>query len=181
METPLTPLEFARRARKLHAAREAVVDGDLRLTYAQFGERCDRWSAALAKLGIRQGDRVGTIAPNTHQHLEQFYAVPQLGAVIVPMNYRLTGEDFVFLATPSGAEVLCVHADYLDAVDRVRSRMPEVEHFVALEGRKRGWLEYEALRAASDHPFQPPEIAETDLLAINYTSGTTSRPKGVMI
>jgi fatty-acyl-CoA synthase len=111
LETPLTPLEFARRARKLHATREAVVDGELRLTYAQFGERCDRWSAALAKLGIQQGDRVGTIAPNTHQHLEQFYAVPQLGAVIVPMNYRLTAEDFVFLATHSGAKVLCVHSE----------------------------------------------------------------------
>src|SRR3974390_289298 len=94
METPLTPLEFARRARKLHGGREAVVDGALRLTYAQFGERCDRWSAALAKLGIAKGDRVATIAPNTHQHLEQFYAIPQLGAVIVPINYRLSAEDF---------------------------------------------------------------------------------------
>jgi fatty-acyl-CoA synthase len=153
----------------------------MRLTYAQFGQRCDRWSAALAKLGVQQGDRVGTIAPNTHQHLEQFYAVPQLGAVIVPMNYRLTGEDFVFLATHSGAKVLCVHSDYLDAVDSVRRRMPEVKHFVALEGRKPGWLEYEMLLAASVVQFERPEIAETDLLAINYTSGTTSRPKGVMI
>ena len=69
METPLTPLEFARRARKLHGRREAVVDGNVRLTYAQFGKRCDRWSAALAKLGVGKGDRVATIAPNTHQHL----------------------------------------------------------------------------------------------------------------
>lgn len=86
MEVPLTPLEFLRRARKLYAGREAVVDGEVRLTYAQLGERCDRWSAALARLGVRAGDRVGTIAPNTHQHLEQFYGIPQLGAVVVPMN-----------------------------------------------------------------------------------------------
>src|SRR5262245_30385772 len=111
METPLTPLEFARRARKLHGTREAVVDGDLRLTYAQFGGRCDGWSAALSVLGVRQGDRVGTIAANTHQHLEQFYAIPQLGAAIVPMNYRLTGDDFVYLANHSGCKVLCVHGD----------------------------------------------------------------------
>ena len=95
METPLTPLDFARRARKLHGQREAVVDGKVRLTYAQFGGRCDRWSVALAKLGVGKGDRVATIAPNTHQHLEQFYAIPQLGAVIVPINYRLSAEDFV--------------------------------------------------------------------------------------
>jgi fatty-acyl-CoA synthase len=181
METPLTPLEFARRARKLHGAREAVVDGGLRLTYAQFGERCDRWSAALAQLGVAKGDRVATIAPNTHQHLEQFYAIPQLGAVIVPINYRLSADDFVYVATHSGAKVLCVHSDYLDIIDSVRARMPEVQHYVALEGDKAGWLAYESLIQRSPAAFEAAKIAETDLLAINYTSGTTSRPKGVMI
>jgi fatty-acyl-CoA synthase len=181
METPLSPLEFARRARKLHGAREAVVDGGLRLTYGQFGERCDRWSAALAKLGVRRGDRVGTISPNTHQHLEQFYAVPQLGAAIVPMNYRLTADDFVYLANHSGCKVLCVHSDYLEAVNTVRRRFTSVQHFVALEGSGAGWLDYEALLAGSDGQFPRPEIEETDLLAINYTSGTTANPKGVMI
>ena len=104
METPLTPLDFLRRARKLHGSREAVIDGDLRLTYEAFGQRCDRWSSALAKLGVKQGDRVATLAPNTHQHLEQYYAVPQLGAVIVPMNYRLVADDFVYLANHSGTQ-----------------------------------------------------------------------------
>ncbi len=181
METPLTPLEFARRARKLHPLREAVIDGDLRLTYAQFGERCDRASAALAKLGVGKGDRIATIAPNTHQHLEQFYAIPQLGAVIVPINYRLSADDFVYVVTHSGAKVLCVHAAYLDTVDSVRDRMPEVRHFVALEGSKPGWLAYESLLQGAGDSFAAPDIDETDLLAINYTSGTTSRPKGVMI
>src|SRR6202047_3890917 len=181
METPLTPLEFARRARKLHGRREAVVDRNLRFTYAQFGERCDRWSDALAKLGVGKGDRVATIAPNTHQHLEQFYAIPQLGAVIVPINYRLSAEDFLYVATHCGAMVLCVHADYLDMVEGVRARMPEVQHFVALEGEKAGWLAYESLLERSTGSFEIPEMVETDLLSINYTSGTTSRPKGVMI
>jgi fatty-acyl-CoA synthase len=86
MQTPLTPIDFLRRARKLHGAREAVVDGDLRLTYEEFGRRCDRWSAALQRLGVQRGDRVATLAPNTHQHLEQYFALPQIGAVIVPLN-----------------------------------------------------------------------------------------------
>jgi fatty-acyl-CoA synthase len=181
METPLTPLEFARRARKLHGRREAVVDGALRFTYGQFGARCDRWSIALVKLGVGKGDRVATIAPNTHQHLEQFYSIPQLGAVIVPINYRLSADDFVYVTTHSGATVLCVHADYLDAVDEVRARMPNVQHFIALEGEKAGWLGYESLLEASRGSFLPADIAETDIISINYTSGTTSRPKGVMI
>jgi fatty-acyl-CoA synthase len=95
METPLTPLEFARRARKLYSSREAVVDGSRRFSYGQFLDRCDAWSRVLSSLGVVPGDRVATISPNTHQHLEQFYAIPQLGAVIVPINYRLTPDDFV--------------------------------------------------------------------------------------
>ncbi|MEI6179900.1 MAG: AMP-binding protein, partial [Chloroflexales bacterium] len=80
MEIPLSPLEFTRRARRLYRDREAVVDGDLRLTYEQFFDRCDRWAAALQRLGVKQGDRVAYIAPNTHSQLESFYAVPQIGA-----------------------------------------------------------------------------------------------------
>jgi acyl-CoA synthetase (AMP-forming)/AMP-acid ligase II len=181
METPLSPLEFARRTRRLHGAREAVVDGGLRLTYEQFFDRCDRWSAALQELGVGQGDRVATIAPNTHAQLEAFYAVPQLGAVLVPMNYRLTADDFVYMVNHSGSAVLCAHSDYLDVVDSVRDQMPGVRHFVAFEGPRDGWLDYEGLIAATGPAFVKPEIGERDLLTINYTSGTTSRPKGVII
>jgi fatty-acyl-CoA synthase len=184
METPLTPLEFARRTRRLHGAREAVVDGDLRLSYEQFFDRCDRWSAALSVLGVGQGDRVATIAPNTHAQLEAFYAVPQIGAVLVPMNYRLTADDFVYMVNHSGSTVLCVHSDYLDAIDGVRDQLPGVRHFVAFEGAENGrdgWLDYEALIRVTGPVFVRPEISERDLLTINYTSGTTSRPKGVMI
>jgi fatty-acyl-CoA synthase len=181
MELPLTPLDFARRARKLYPQREALVDGSLRLTYAGFGDRCDRWSAALQRLGVKHGDRVAVIAPNTHAMLEAFYAVPELGAVIVPLNYRLTAEDFVYLINHSGARIVCAHSDYLDAVDSIRTRLPNVEHFVAFEGARSGWLDYEATLAATAPDFDKPDIAETDLIAINYTSGTTSKPKGVMI
>src|SRR5437870_4352831 len=140
METPLTPIDFARRARKLYGDREAVVDGDSRLTYEQFLDRCDRWSATLQQLGVRQGDRVAYIAPNTHAQLESFYAVPQIGAVLVPINYRLTADDFAYVISHSGARVVCVHADYLEAVDTVRQQLTGVEHFVALEGTRAGWL-----------------------------------------
>ena len=181
METPLSPVDFARRTRRLHGAREAVVDGELRLTYEQFFDRCDRWSSALQGLGVAQGDRVATIAPNTHAQLEAFYAVPQIGAVLVPINYRLTAEDFVYIVNHSGSTVVCVHSDYLAVVDEVRDQMPEVRHFVAFEGAADGWLDYESAIAGAEPGFTKPEIGERDLLSINYTSGTTARPKGVMI
>jgi fatty-acyl-CoA synthase len=181
METPLTPLDFARRTRRLHGGREAVVDGDLRLSYAEFFGRCDRWSAALQGLGVQPGDRVATIAPNTHAQLESFYAVPQIGAVLVPINYRLSADDFGYIVNHSGASVLCVDRDYLDTVDGIRDQLPGVRHFVAFEGARDGWLDYEAAVAAAAPDFTRPEIGERDLLTINYTSGTTARPKGVMI
>lgn len=181
METPLTPLDFARRTRALYGDREALVDGPLRLTYAELFDRCDRWSAALQGLGVRRGDRVAYIAPNTHAQLESFYAVPQIGAVLVPINYRLNPEEIAYIVSHSGATVVCAHAEYLDSLDRIREQLPHVRHFVALEGSRDGWLDYENLVSDAPSSCARPAIGETDLLTINYTSGTTSRPKGVMI
>jgi fatty-acyl-CoA synthase len=183
MEIALSPLEFARHARRLYADREAVVDGDRRWTYRGFFDRCDRWSSTLQAMGIRQGDRVAYIAPNTHAHLEAYYGVPQIGAVLVPLNYRLTPDDFVYLINHSGARIVCAHSDYLDALDSVRTQLVGVENFIALEGgeNRPGWLDYETILARATPLFIRPLIGERDLLTINYTSGTTARPKGVMI
>lgn len=181
MEIALTPLDFARRARRLYGNCEAVVDLGRRFTYETFFDRCDRWSAALQSFGIRQGDRIACIAPNIHAQLESFYAVPQLGAVLVPINYRLAPQDFAYLIQHSGSRVVCAHSDYLAALDSIRAQIPGVEHFVAFEGTRAGWLDYEHVIAATPPTFKRPEIGENALLTINYTSGTTARPKGVMI
>ncbi|MDQ2960388.1 MAG: long-chain-fatty-acid--CoA ligase [Candidatus Dormibacteraeota bacterium] len=181
METALTPLEFKRRTARLYPTRDAVVDGDLRFTYAEFFERCDRWSTALQGMGVSPGDRVAYVAPNTHAQLESFYAVPQIGAVLVPINYRLTANDFKYVIEHSGATVVCVHPEYCAVVDTVRDQLPRVAHWVALEEAPAGWTNYEVALAASSPAFGHVEIDERDLLAINYTSGTTALPKGVMI
>ena len=183
MEVPLTPLEFMRGTRKLYADREGVVDGAQRWTYGAFFDRCDRFSWALQRLGVKQGDRVAYVAPNTHAQLESFYAVPQIGAVLVPINFRLTADDFRYLIGHSGATVVCASADYLAAVESIRADLKEVRHFIALDGPagSAGWIHYEALINGAASSFQRPPIGERDLLTINYTSGTTSRPKGVMI
>jgi acyl-CoA synthetase (AMP-forming)/AMP-acid ligase II len=181
MEMPLTPLEFMRRARSLYGSREGVVDGADRWTYDEFFARCDRWSAVLRRMGIRKGDRVAYIAPNIHAQLESYYAVPQLGAVLVPINFRLSDEEFAYLVNHSGARVLCVAEPHVDVVDSIRQQVPKVEQFVALEGARPGWQSYEELLGASEPLTRCEDVSEQDLLTINYTSGTTSRPKGVMI
>ncbi len=181
METPLTPLEFQRRSRALYPERLCVVDGETRLTYEQFFARCDRWSEALQRLGVGQGDRVAYICLNTSAHLESFYAVPQIGAVLVPINYRLKPQEIEYIVQHSGATVVCAHADFLEDLEVIRDRCPQVAHYVALDGTAEGWANYDALVAAETGRVVRPTINERDLLTINYTSGTTSRPKGVMI
>ena len=143
MEVPLTPLEFMRRTRRLYANREGVVDGAQRWTYGDFFDRCDRWSSALQRLGVKQGDRVAYIAPNTHAQLESFYAVPQIGAVLVPINFRLVADDFRYLIQHSGAKVVCAGADHIAAVDSIRAD---------LQGRR-------ALRGARRRPEASPRLA----------------------
>ncbi|MBV8832692.1 MAG: AMP-binding protein, partial [Acidobacteriaceae bacterium] len=181
MQIALTPLEFVRRARKLYHGLEAVIDEGLSYTYGQFFDRCDRWSAALQHFGVRPGDRVAYIAPNTRAELESFNAVPQIGAVLVPINYRLTADDFAYLINHSGARVVCADYDYLDAVDLIRPQLKHVEQFIALNTERHGWLNYEKLLQESSPSFAAADVQENDLLTINYTSGTSGRPKGVMI
>ena len=145
-------------------------------TAATGGQRRCRGSAS------QPGDRVATIAPNTHAQLASFYAVPQIGAVLVPINYRLSADDFGYIVNHSGASVLCVDRDYLDTVDPIRDQLPGVKHFVAFDAVRDGWLDYRGHdRRGRARTSPAPEIGERDLLTINYTSGTTARPKGVMI
>ena len=158
-----------------------MINGDQRWTYEQFGDRCDRWSAWLQSVGVAKGDSVAYICPNTHAQLESFYAVPQFGAVLVPLNFRLIADDFRYLITHSGSKIVCAHADYLECLDGIRGDLPGVEQFVALTGAREGWVDYETLVAGAPPKFEAPLIDERELLTINYTSGTTSRPKGVMI
>ena len=181
MDVALTPLEFMRRTRKLYATREGVVDGAQRWTYGDFFDRCDRWSAALQRLGVKPGDRVAYVAPNTHAQLESFYSVPQIGAVLVPINFRLVADDFRYLIQHSGATVVCAGADHIAAIDSIREDLKDVRHSVSLDGHVDGWMDYEALIKDAGAECSRPSIGERDLLTINYTSGTTSRPTGVMI
>jgi len=167
---PLTPAAFTRRAAAAFPGRAAVVDGDLTLTHDEFAARCDALRGALAGLGVAAGDRVAALCANSHTMLELHHALPAHGAVLVPVNTRLAPDEIVYIVEHSGASVLIATAE-LTATARAVAARTGVRLVEADE--------YESLLAAAP-AVDAPGIDERQLLSINYTSGTTGRPKGVM-
>ncbi|MFC5827528.1 AMP-binding protein [Nonomuraea insulae] len=167
---PLTPTSFLQRSAAVFGPRLAVVDGELKLTYAGLWDRVQRLAGALAAAGTRRGDRVAVLAANGHLLLEATFGVPAAGAVMVPMNIRLSASELAYMLDHAEVSVL-LHDDELT----------ELAQAAAKGGRVRlvPGAEYEALVAGAE-PLLVPVEDELTPLSINYTSGTTGRPKGVV-
>ncbi len=185
MQVPLLVNDFLRRAALLYPGKTAVVDGDRRFIYAEFQQRANRLSNALLSLGIGKGDRVCILSPNSHFFLESFYGTSQIGAVLVPLNYRLVAAEHEYILNHAGVKAVLVDHEYTAVVDEIRARLTTVGYFIAASDAplgRAGWSDWETLIAGASAAAPPPvEIDENDLVSINYTSGTTARPKGVML
>ncbi|GAA4663852.1 AMP-binding protein [Gordonia humi] len=166
----LTPTAFLSRAARVFAGRIAVVDGDRQFTYAEFADRVERLRGGLARSGVRPGDRVAVLCSNSHLMLELHTAVPAAGAVLVPLNTRQSVAELAYIVEHSGATLMIATAELAVTAG-------EVAADVGIESIVEGPA-YENL-IGEDVPVAP-SIDERGLLAINYTSGTTGRPKGVM-
>ena len=185
MRVPLLVNDFLRRAAKLYPDKTAVVDGDRRFTYRELQARVQRLANALRSLGVGKGDRVCILSPNSHFFLESFYGTSLIGAILVPLNYRLTAADHEYILNHAGVAVVLVDREYTGVVDEIRPRLHTVRHWVAATDdgdAPPGWSDWERMVGAAP-PDAPPPIAldENDVISINYTSGTTARPKGVMM
>lgn len=187
MQVPLLINEFLARAARLYADKVAIVDGEQRFTYAQYQERANRLSNALRALGVEKGDRVCILSPNSHFFLESIYGTSQIGAILVPLNYRLVPEDHEYILNHAGVKVVLADHEQVPIVEKIRPRLTTVEHWITAgapghDPSPRGWQDWESLvQAASADPPPVPELGENDVVSINYTSGTTARPKGVML
>ncbi|WP_328335024.1 MULTISPECIES: AMP-binding protein [unclassified Streptomyces] len=172
----LTPVAFAARAAKVFADRLAVVDGDMRYSYAELWQRAQALAGVLDGHGVRPGDRVAVLAPNTHVLLEAHYGVPLAGAVLVALNTRLAPAEIAYILDHSTPGVVVVDSAYRDVLTEALKHS-EIRPAVISSGQPQD--EYESLLAGATSRA----VAVTDersLLSINYTSGTTGRPKGVM-
>ncbi len=189
MNIVLTPMRFLERTIRIYGPKTGVVCSDERFSYLEFGQRVNQLSNGLLKMGVAKGDRISYLGYNCHRLLEAFFGVPQIGAVLSPLNIRLLSDDFEYILNESTPRVLFLDEDFVPQIEMIRSRIPSIEKFILMKKMDHAppWINgtYEkVLRSASaespypagSYPFEEDDIAE-----IFYTSGTTGKPKGVML
>jgi fatty-acyl-CoA synthase len=183
MNCQLTLAPLVERAGRLFPARQIASklgDGGMhRYTYRDFHARVHRLAHALERLGIRRGDRVGTLCWNGYRHLELYWAVPCIGAVLHTLNLRLASDQLAYIINHAGDRVIFVDVSLKPLIDAIGDQIPCVERVVVIEEGTDG--EYETLLAESPAGAYPwPQLDEREAAATCYTSGTTGNPKGVL-
>ena len=190
MDYPLTLQYAADRAKNYFANREIVTlvaDGYERTTYGKAYDRSRQMASALEKLGIKRGDRIGTLGWNTSRHFELYLGVPCMGAVLHTLNLRLPLDQLTFIVNDAADRVIFVDADLMPIVEKVAGQIPSVEYVVVMNGPASPTaenlpkvLDYEELLATGSPDYVWPELDERAPAAMCYTSGTTGNPKGVV-
>lgn len=179
----VTP-HYLKRAAKLYVDKVGFVGEDREYTYGELYDRIQRLSHGFASLGIKPGDRIAYLATNTLEMYEGFYGVSQIGAIHVPLNSRLTGDNFTFILNHSGASAIYVDKQFLDVILEIKDDVPELKTIISNEvpEGENDVIDYEELIAtSSNEPYDYSSLKEEDVASLLYTSGTTGDPKGVML
>jgi len=181
----LTPVNFISRSASVYDDKTAIIYGDKRYSYTEFYKRVNRLASALKKIGVGKGDKVAFICPNIPPMLEAHYAVPMIGAALVSINIRLSSGEIAYILDHSDAKAAFVDNEFAGVVTPVINEIPKVKTFVNIcdisNDKPLKGMEYEEfLATGSDAPMVPDIDDEYQVMTINYTSGTTGRPKGVM-
>ncbi len=189
MDYQLTITPLLDRARRLFPKKEIITKagpGLERFTYEQMAERVGRLANALAKLGVRSGDRVATFAWNNARHLEIYFAVPCMGAVLHPLNLRLPADQLTYIIAHADDQILFIDPSLLPAIEKLAPQLKSIKHFVVMsdkvpEGTTLNPVyAYEDLLNSASPEYPWPHLQENDAAAMCYTSGTTGNPKGVV-
>ncbi len=186
MKLPLTPVRCLLRAAQEYPSKIGIVDGDLRLSYAEVLDRTQRLAAALQSFGVAAGDRVASLSFNCHQLLELYYGVPMAQAILLSLNVRLAPEEQAYILEHSGSRVVLFDPDFLELAEALRAQLPSLR-WISLVDRPDlpSWVEGpaypELLEAAEPATVDFTAYDEDAIAELFYTSGSTGRPKGVML
>ena len=178
--------ETLTKALKLFPEKQAIVCGEKRWTYQEFCDRINRLSHCLKVFGIEKDDKVAILHPNCHYFLEAYYAIPLIGAISVPINHRLSPREIAFILQDSESKILIADSMFKNQVDAIREEIRGIEKILWTgEGKGsegHGDLNYDKVLGQADFKtLLEPSINGEDIAQIYYTSGTTGRPKGVML
>lgn len=182
---PLSPISFLERTASVFPEKRAVVYGEQEFTYGEFAARVYRLASALKKAGIRKGDCVAILSPNIPPMLEAHYGVPLTGGMICTINIRLSPREIEYIINHCGAKALLVDTEFAHVIEPIRKRLKRVKTYVNIEDSDskglKGAPSYEKFIAkGSPEPIENPITDENAPISINYTSGTTGNPKGVL-
>ena len=183
---PLTPLDFLAWSEAVFPDRAGVVYGEQKLSWGEVGRRCRRLASALRGLGVGRGDTVAVLCPNTPPMLEAHFGIPMAGAVLNALNTRLDPASLAFILEHGEAKVLLADSEWAPTVKEALAQLQRRPVVIDIQdpaapGERLGAMDYEALLARGDPAFAGERPAdEWDAISLNYTSGTTGNPKGVV-
>ena len=189
MDYQLTLTHAFRRAERYFFRKEIVTQTDgepHRYTYGEWSKRAQQLAHALRKVGVTDGERVATFGWNTYRHLELYYAVPCMGAMLHTLNIRLFAEQLAYIINDAGDKIIFVDGDLVPVLEKVVDQMPTVKLFVIMGDapytpeKLQPAIDYEEFIADAPITYDWPELDEDTAAAMCYTSGTTANPKGVI-
>jgi acyl-CoA synthetase (AMP-forming)/AMP-acid ligase II len=172
--------DIIRKNAKKHANKVGLIYGDRELTFGEISRNVHQLANAMLDLGIAKGDHVAILSKNCPEYLEFYFASAMIGAIPVGINYRLVDEEVEFIANDAEARLLVVNAEYEHTILAIRDNLV-AEHYISLEGKIDGMLEYESVIASASDTKPDIALDENDVAMQMYTSGTTGRPKGAML
>lgn len=185
MQVPMSPVRILKRAVKLYGEKTAIVDGDLRLSYAQVNNRVNQVIHAVQEMQIPKGGRIAILDYNTYRYMELYFGMAASGYVLSPLNTRLNAEEYIYILKDSKAEAIIFHYDFKPVMAQVQKTVPTLKRFYIADGpADEAWITgtYEALiHGADDTPIICEPEDENAMINLYYTSGTTGKPKGVML
>src|SRR6202023_2131354 len=189
MDFPLTLQHAFDRAVRLFSKKEIVTQMDSglhRYTFREWGKRTMQLANALNRAGVKEGDRIATFGWNTYRHLELYFAIPCLGAVLHTLNLRLFAEQLAFIVNDAQDKMIFVDGDLVPLLEGVAEQLPSVKLYVIMgeapnaTGKLQPSVDYETFIGSQPAQYTWPELAESAPAAMCYTSGTTGNPKGVV-
>ncbi|GBC62554.1 hypothetical protein DENIS_3526 [Desulfonema ishimotonii] len=185
MQVSMSPVRILKRAVKLYGEKTAVVDGDLRLSYAEVQNRVNRVVHAVHEMGIPPGGRISVLDYNTYRYMELYFGMAASGCVLSPLNTRLSAEEYAYILNDSEAEAIIFHSDFKPVMEQIRESAGSLKYFYIADGPADAeWITgtYEELVKGADETSVKGEPEDENvMLNLYYTSGTTGNPKGVML